>query len=222
VGRKHHYPQFCDKLFVMFHSTLKVWCSVSALAAGLLCSVPAFAQAPAADQSVTVLAKFDNVIDTKSAKVGDPVAAKVKKDLKTKDLTIPKGSRILGSVTSVQSVQQGNGTSALAIKLDRIEMKGGQTIPIQGLITGIGGESAGSGIGVESEVSHGAFGPTPGQIPQAAPVTKDGTGMADGSDLDGIAIGKGLNPDGANELRGMKRNIKLDQGVTIKVAVTKQ
>ena len=46
--------------------------------------------------------------------------------------------------------------------------------------------------------------------------------MADGSTLDGVAIGKGLNPDGANELRGLKRNIKLDQGVTIKVAVTKQ
>lgn len=202
-----------------------MWCSVSAsavLAAGLACSVPAFAQAPTTDQSVVVIAKFDMTVDTKSAKVGDAIATKVKKDLKNKDLTIPKGSRILGSVTSVQSVQQGNGTSALAIKLDRVEVKGGQTIPIQGLITGIGGESAGSGIGVESEVSHGALGPTPGQMPQAAPVTSDGTGMADGSALDGIAIGKGLNPDGANELRGMKRNIKLDQGVTIKVAVTKQ
>jgi hypothetical protein len=191
----------------MSRSTLNALCSVSALAAGLLCSVPAFAQSPAADQSVVVLAKFDNVVDTKSAKVGDPVTAKVKKDLKSKELTIPKGSRILGSVTSVQSVQQG---------------KGGQTIPIQGLITGIGGESAGSGLGVESNISHGALGPTPGEIPQAAPATHDGTGMADGSELDGIAIGKELNPDGANELRGMKRNIKLDQGVTIKVAVTKQ
>ena len=210
----------------MFHSTLKMWCSVSAsavLTAGLACSAPAFAQAPTTDQSVVVLAKFDMTVDTKSAKVGDAIATKVKKDLKSKDLTIPKGSRILGSVTSVQSVQQGNGTSALAIKLDRIEVKGGQTIPIQGLITGIGGESSGSSIGVESEVSHGALGSTPGQIPQAAaPVTSDSTGMADGSTLDGIAIGKGLNPDGANELRGMKRNIKLDQGVTIKVAVTKQ
>jgi hypothetical protein len=200
-------------------------CSVIAsavLAAGLACGSPAFAQAPPADQSVAVLAKFDGNLDTKSAKVGDAVATKVKKDLKTKDLTIPKGSRILGSVTSVQSMQDGNGTAALAIKLDRVEMKGGPTIPITGLILAIGSESVDPNMGVGSVVDRGPLSGGGRQVQQAPAAGHDDTGMADGSNLDGVAIGKGLNPDGANEMRGMHRNIKLDQSVTIKVAVTKQ
>lgn len=183
----------------MFRSSLKFSHSLVApvLLAALCCGWPGFAQAPAADQSVSVLAKFDGTIDTKSAKAGDAVAAKVKKDVKTKELTIPKGSRILGSVLSVTSMQEGNGTAALAIRLDRLEMKGGQTIPIKGLIQGIGSEFADPGMGVSTEVNRGALSPSAKQAQQAAPVGHDDTGMANGSSLEGVAIGLGLNPDGA-------------------------
>ena len=73
-----------------------------------------------------------NKLDAKSAKAGDPVVVKTTETVKTADgVVIPKGSRLLGSVTEVQAHGSGGADSHVGIRFDRAELKGGQTLAIQ-------------------------------------------------------------------------------------------
>lgn len=203
-----------------FHPGAIVVLAVACVANGQAPAAATEQNANAAPPSL--LAKFDGSVDTKSAKVGDPVTVKVKKELKLKDLTIPKSSRILGSVTAVQSMQEGNGTSSLAIKFDRVEMKGGEVLPIAGLILAIGPNSDEPGLGYNSVLGRGGVGSTPGLDPHlggGAAVNRDDSKMQNGSTLPGVALGLRLNSNEATELRGVHLNIKLDSNVMVKIAL---
>jgi len=73
-----------------------------------------------------------NKLDSKSAKAGDQVVVKTTESVKTADgVVIPKGSRLLGSVTEVQAHGSGSADSHVGIRFDRAELKGGQTLAIQ-------------------------------------------------------------------------------------------
>jgi hypothetical protein len=80
----------------------------------------------------SLLAIFEGKVDSKSAKVGDLVAAKTTKDLKLTDLDIPKGSRLEGTVTSVESAQGKGGDSMLGVRFDHIEMRNQKVLRIRG------------------------------------------------------------------------------------------
>jgi hypothetical protein len=182
------------------------------------CSLSAQEQAAAP----ALLAKFAGNLNTKSAKVGDAIAAKTTKAAKLKDGTdLPKGSKIDGKVIAVQSAKDGDGTSSLAIKFDQAEVKGGAPVPIQGLIVSIApsADAAGGGLGFNSVLSRGGTGSTPAMDPNTAaehgaPVSGD---IPKGSTLEGVALGTTLDANGASELRGIKRDIKLDSDVMIKL-----
>jgi hypothetical protein len=73
-----------------------------------------------------------NKVDAKSAKAGDQVVVKTSESVKIADgVVIPKGSRLLGSVTEVQAHGSGSADSHVGIRFDRAELKGGQTLAIQ-------------------------------------------------------------------------------------------
>jgi hypothetical protein len=77
-------------------------------------------------------------LDSKSAKAGDPVVVKTTEATRTADGTvIPKGTRLMGHVTSVQAHEKGNAESHMAIAFDRAEMKGGQSLPIHSEIRSV-------------------------------------------------------------------------------------
>jgi hypothetical protein len=77
-------------------------------------------------------------LDSKSAKEGDPVVVKTTQSTKTADGTvIPKGSRLVGHVTSVQAHGKGSAGSQMGIQFDRAELKGGQSLPIRSEIRSI-------------------------------------------------------------------------------------
>jgi hypothetical protein len=70
-------------------------------------------------------------LDTKTAKTGDAVVIKTKSNVKTADGTdIPKGSKLVGKVTGVKPIGEGNENSQVALQFDHIELKGGQSVPI--------------------------------------------------------------------------------------------
>lgn len=74
-------------------------------------------------------------LDSKSAKAGDAVVVKTTQKLKTAEgLMIPKGSRLIGHVASVQAHGSGHPDSALSLVFDRAELKGGQSLAIRSMI----------------------------------------------------------------------------------------
>lgn len=93
----------------------------------------AFARPP---RMLPVRAELQGNLDSKSAKIGDRVELKTLEPLKTADgAQIPKGSRILGHVTSVVAHSKGSSDdSQVSIELDRAELKGGQGFAIRSAI----------------------------------------------------------------------------------------
>jgi hypothetical protein len=177
--------------------------------------------ASAAPSVPIVFAKFEKSFNTKKAKVGDEITAKTLRNLRLKDLAIPKGSRLAGTVAAVKSKKDGNGNSSLAIKFDRIEMKGNKEMRVQGLIVSIGENSgAPEGMGPTSVLSRGGVGSTNGTDPDMEVdkgVVKDD--IPPGSSLPGVALGRSLNANGESVLLGIKTDIKFDSDTEIKVAL---
>jgi hypothetical protein len=97
---------------------------------------------PAANEKVVQLqivsGELVNKLDSKSAKTGDSVVVKTKESVKTPDGTdIPKGSKLMGTVTGVQARGEGKENAQIAIKFDHAELKGGQNIAIQSVIQSV-------------------------------------------------------------------------------------
>jgi hypothetical protein len=179
--------------------------------------------APAKTGAPVLAAKIAGNLSTRTAKIGDPVTAKTIATLKLGDgVEIPKGSRIVGSVAAVKSAQDGGGTSALAIKIDQVEMKNGKFMRVAGLITAIGPFPDVVGLGYDSVLGRGGVGSSVGLDPAigAGPAVNRGDpDIPRGSTLDGVKLGAKFDADRATELRGVKRDIKLDSTVMIKVAL---
>ena len=96
------------------------------------------ARGSAAAKMRPVNAELESKLDAKHAKVGDPVVLKTTERTTTADGTvIPKGTRLVGHVTSVQARGSGNEESHMAIQFDHAELKGGQTMGIQSEIRSI-------------------------------------------------------------------------------------
>jgi hypothetical protein len=181
-------------------------------------SAQAAAATPSPAQAPVLVTKLIGMFNTKSAKVGDAINAKVVKELKLGPLDIPKGSKLVGSVVSVQSKDAGSGTSSLNVKFDHVELKGGQVLKIEGQIVAIGETSSDQGLGYDSVLGRGGPGNDAGIDPsKAGDHSRDD--IPQGSSLEGVALGLHLTADGATELRGVKRDIKLDSDTMIKVAL---
>lgn len=70
-------------------------------------------------------------LDAKKNKVGDEVAAKVTKDVKSDGrVVIPKGSKLIGRVTEAKARRKGESESALGLAFDRAVMKDGHEMPL--------------------------------------------------------------------------------------------
>ena len=92
-------------------------------------------------------------LDSKTAKNGDNVVVQTKTSVKTPDGTeIPKGSKLVGHVIAVQPSQPGQ-NSQMALQFDRVELKGGKTVPVHSQIqsispaNGVASASGSSAIG---------------------------------------------------------------------------
>jgi hypothetical protein len=92
----------------------------------------------AAGEMRPVSGELQGKLDSKTAKAGDPVIVKTTQKTKTADgVEIPKGSRLVGHVTSAQAHAKGKSESQLGIAFERAELKGGQSIAIHSMIESI-------------------------------------------------------------------------------------
>jgi hypothetical protein len=187
------------------------------------------AAAPAADNLPVIVAKFTKLVTTKNLKVGDVIDAKTVKPAKLTDGTdIPKGSTLIAKVSVVKSKAENNGNSILLFRIDNIELKGGQLVPIHGMVVAIGPSlSPKSGLGVGSVMGRGGYGSGDpsgggggGLDPNAGlgkAGARDETNIPLGSTLEGVGLGVHKDADWTTPLQGVKRDIELDSDVIIKV-----
>jgi hypothetical protein len=76
-------------------------------------------------------AELTKSLDAKTAKVGDVVEAKVTDNVKADGtVLIPRGTKLLGHVTSVQAKTKTQTESKLGIELERAVLKNGREIPL--------------------------------------------------------------------------------------------
>jgi hypothetical protein len=180
----------------------------------------------------SLMVVLDKTIDAKKAKVGDQVEAKTTGAAHTASgVTIPEGSKLIGHVTEAKPREKGaaNAQSSLGIAFDRVQVKGGQEIPIHAVIQALrapqpaampaapdmsAGPSGGYGQGGYGQGGYGGVGgvaprttnttsipqPTPRTTPVGAP----------GSTPPPNANGEDINP-GMTGAVGMK-DLRLESG----------
>jgi hypothetical protein len=93
-------------------------------------------ETPAVELS-PVTGELVSKLDSKTAKAGDNVVIQTKSSAKTADGTeIPKGSKLVGHVLVAQPSGAG-ANSQVALQIDHIELKGGQSVPVHSQIQSI-------------------------------------------------------------------------------------
>jgi hypothetical protein len=101
-------------------------------------------------------------LDSKTAKVGDPVIVKTTDKSRTADGTvIPKGARLIGHVTQVQAHGKGSQDSELGLAFDRAELKNGQSMPIRSVIESVSPSAAAANMAASGDDDLFASGPAP-------------------------------------------------------------
>jgi len=96
-------------------------------------SAGSFAAMPIAMRPVFV--ELQGKLDSKSAKVGDAVVVKTEAPMKTADGTdVPKGTRLVGHIASVQAHDKVVADSEIDVDFDHAELKGGQAMAIHSRI----------------------------------------------------------------------------------------
>jgi hypothetical protein len=168
-------------------------------------------------------------LDTKKAKKGDPVTARITEDAKQENgsTVIPKGSKLEGHVTQASSREKGDSYSTLGIVFDKAILKNGEEVPlnvqVQALAisqdaatapppsAGMGGMSspAGGGGGAAGMGRPGGSGGSPGATSSTqsapAPVPTTNTNAASNTDTDNAMAGKGA-------VGGLNSSGKLNHG----------
>jgi hypothetical protein len=190
-----------------------------------------------------------NKLDSKTAKNGDSVVVQTKTPVKTPDGTeIPKGSKLVGHVIAVQPSQPGQ-NSQVALQFDRVELKGGKTVPVHSQIQSISpaeGAASASASATNGSQAAGSSSPSasassggqgPGGSPGAAPIANGGpppgtivaqTGQIAirTTSIPGVLVANNApgeqDPrmaDASSILLGARRDIELDGGTLIVVGV---
>ena len=86
-------------------------------------------------QSTNLSAELTKKVDTKNARVGEEVVARTTSTAHLSDGTkVPRGTRLMGKVTEVQSKSAQQKASRLAFTFDRAVMHNGSMIPIRAVV----------------------------------------------------------------------------------------
>ncbi len=135
-----------------------------------------------------VKGRLAHKLDSKSAKVGEPVVLKTTQKTKTADgMVIPKGSRLLGQVTEVQAHAHGHQQSSLGIVFNRVELKHGQSFAVRSMIEQV--QPSAAALEAKAMENENAFAEPPG--PPAGTRMGGGGQMMGGGHVGGGLIGGG-------------------------------
>jgi hypothetical protein len=120
---------------------------------------------PAAPMS-PIAGELMNMLDSKTAKVGDRIVLKTKSAVRTAEGTeIPKGSKLIGRVVAAKASTATDANAQVALQFDQIEFKDGQTLPIQSEIQAL---SPAANDASTAESDSGASSPSPSSAGRSA------------------------------------------------------
>lgn len=127
-----------------------------------------------------VAGELEGKLDSKTAKVGEPVMLRTTQKMKTAaGFIIPRGSRFIGHVTDVQAHERGHEQSTMGVVFDRAELKNGQNIAIHSVIESVGPSAA--QLEAASMANDDAFaGPAGGAVGSGAAGGRAGGGLFGG------------------------------------------
>ncbi len=171
-----------------------------------------------------VLSALTSKIDTKKAKVGDPVTAKTLNPLTLTDGSIlPVGTKLSGKVTQVQP--KSSGAATLGISFDQLEKKGSAPMAVHGLLEAVAPQPALSESGGSTNDLPMGSGGNKGQT-----AAMTGTGINSGggrlpsiqpgSSVKGVTLSPTPSADGSSVLQSTEKDIKLDSGTRLEIGLT--
>jgi len=168
---------------------------------------PASTNAAAPVQMQKVDGELVGKLDSKSAKTGDSVAVKTTESVKMSTGTeIPKGSKLMGTVTAVKPHSADNANAEMAIRFDHAELKGGQNVPIQSIIQSVtpsstdAADNPSDNAPVVRDTPMGGGASTGASMSSSRPSGPAGSGAADQS-INGMGPGQG-SATGTNNATG--------------------
>lgn len=194
----------------------------------------------------TICAALTKPIDSRKAKPGDPIAARVTLPVLARGkVLIPNDAKIIGHVTLAQPHSRDNAESQLAIVFDHALLKNGSDLPLALTIQAIGRPAPpavvqdsddpdvairrGSPDGSASNPRQPGFPhPPPGQPPQAASPDTEAQAMRhpvlDASNhgaigLPDLTLTESADAASGSMVRSLKNDVKLDTGTELVLRV---
>ncbi|HEY1809296.1 MAG TPA: hypothetical protein VGG42_12080 [Acidobacteriaceae bacterium] len=96
-------------------------------------------------QSLTgVTTTLDRTLESKTAKVDEPVTAKLNSSVKSDGLDLPRGTELLGKVAGVKAAENG-GQASVSLVFTTAKLKDGKEIPVKATVIAAFPRSAGDG-----------------------------------------------------------------------------
>ncbi len=146
-----------------------------------------------AAEATHLSAELTRRVNTRHTKVGDKVFAKTTRKARLANgLTLPRGTRLIGHVTSVQARSHANHVAKLAFTFDRAILRHGRTIPVHAVLTSISAPSAMAAANSMGDMNAGPVGAggMAGGSAMAAPAPSRG-GLVGGGMVGGALHGIG-------------------------------
>jgi len=196
-------------------------------------SVPAQA-APAAAGHGAFPVKVDKTLDSSKLKEGDTVEVETSGSFKLPDGTlVPKGSKLVGHVTTSKARSKGDTQSQLAVTFDKLNITNGKQLSVKGIVQAVFPPAAEVDPGVPgAATSHGGGGafstagsaPSPDYKPMSD--VKNGSNTGSGAHVEPASDPKSVGVQGIDNLQledgvlsSKGKNVKLGGGVRLIVHV---
>ena len=190
--------------------------------------------------AASVSAELTKRVDTKNAKPGDEVDARVTSTAKLPDGTeLPRGTKLVGKVTDVKAKSKEDKSAHLAFNIDHAVLKDGKQLPVMVAVTSVSGPVQNSpgemmSPGAGSTPSGGSMGSSSSSAPSApsAPIMVN-SGQAQSSagvlkstedrvpvgNMPGVTLSGARSPGSAGSLDAAEDNISLESGTKLTLSV---
>lgn len=196
-------------------------------------------------QMVPAVAQLDKTIDAKKAKQGDPVTAKLQKDVQIPDAqNLPKNTVLEGHVDQAQASDH-KSDSTVVVTFDKAKLKNGQELPIKATVVAIsepvmmqqnqGAAPASDALPAAGGAPSGGGGPQAGggsaagatrteSAPQPAAVPQGGGGApsqaTDKNGVPGVTLKSDIHDQSSATFMSKGRNVHVPDGTQMEVALT--
>lgn len=185
------------------------------LAAMLVCT-PALCQsgavasdaAPNTIQMVPAAAMLAKALDTKKAKQGDPVLAKLEQPLMTGNLNLPKDTELVGQVDQVTASLH-KSDSMIVVTFNQVKLKNGQMVPVKATVLQLAPPVSAIPAGVD------------GSSPAGGPSgdSQQGSGASGWGGLPGVTLKSDIHDQNSGTFASKGKNVHLPDGTQMEIAV---